>query len=106
MPSKPAQHRPIGRKPRQAHRLKTAERGYDSQWQRISKMYRRVHPECEMCGELATDTDHRIPFNGKGDPLRLQWDNLQALCSGCHDAKTAAQKANKMGKTGRDGGSF
>ncbi|MCC7419957.1 MAG: HNH endonuclease [Planctomycetaceae bacterium] len=32
--------------------------------------------------------DHRIPFNGPDDPLRLDPSNLQSLCRRHHGLKT------------------
>ena len=77
------------------HRSPT-ERGYDVQWQKLAKAYRQAHPLCEHCeakGYLkpATETDHIRPFTGLADPLRLDWDNLQALCNRCHSRKTATE---------------
>ena len=72
-------------------RGKTAERGYDSRWQRISRLYRRLHPECQWpdCDELAECVDHIRPFHGMNDPLRTDMDNLQSLCWHHHSVKTA-----------------
>ena len=68
------------------------ERGYDSHWARISRMYREEHPVCEICHDAPTvDVDHVIPFKGRNDPKRTRWDNLQSVCRACHRAKTACQ---------------
>lgn len=57
------------------------------------------HPVCAMCGAPATDLDHKVPH--KGD-VSLFWDmgNWQALCAGCHSAKTAREDGG-FGNTGR-----
>jgi 5-methylcytosine-specific restriction enzyme A len=65
------------------------QRGYCNRWLRLAEAYRAEHPVCEQCRDaVATDTDHVIPFCGLGDPLRLSWSNLRALCRPCHQRKT------------------
>jgi 5-methylcytosine-specific restriction endonuclease McrA len=44
--------------------------------------------ECQRCGSPASHVDHVIPKH-KGGTDELS--NLQALCSGCHTFKTAAE---------------
>ena len=69
-------------------RQTTTQRGYGSDWQRISKLKRQQTPVCEVCRvALAEDVDHIIPFSGIHDPLRTAWDNLQSICRTCHRAK-------------------
>lgn len=69
------------------------QRGYDEQWNRISRMKRQQQPICEICKDAAAeDVDHIQPFKGIGDPLRLQWSNLQSVCRKCHNAKTHGRK--------------
>lgn len=47
---------------------------------------------CEMCKRNeATVADHIIPTLVRWD-LRLERDNIQALCVSCHNQKTAADK--------------
>jgi len=69
------------------------QRGYNSRWDKCSKLYLAAHPLCKMCEangvvKLATQTDHIIPHRGD---RRLFWDhdNWQPLCESCHSAKTA-----------------
>jgi len=76
----------------------TAEqRGYDTAWRKLAKAFKSANTLC--CGCLsrgvvteARHADHIVPFNGIDDPLRLDWDNLQALCEHCHMVKTGKQK--------------
>lgn len=66
-------------------------RGYGGEWERISRMYRQQYPVCEICNAAPSeDCDHIIPFDGPNDPLRTDWNNLQALCRSCHNRKTRA----------------
>jgi 5-methylcytosine-specific restriction endonuclease McrA len=30
------------------------------------------------------EVNHKKPFDGIDDPLRLDWDNLESLCLPCH----------------------
>ena len=70
----------------------STQRGYDSHWARISRMYRAESPVCEICNDaMAVDVDHVEPFKGKDDPLRTDWRNLQSVCRACHRAKTGRQ---------------
>lgn len=65
------------------------QRGYTDEWVRMARMYRAQHPVCEMCQDApSVDVDHVIPFTSLGDPLRTEWQNLQALCRACHNGKT------------------
>lgn len=74
---------------REQYRGTKQERGYGGEWERISKLYRRSHPVCEICNAAPSeDTDHIVPFRGLNDPLRTAWDNLQAVCRACHNRKT------------------
>ena len=69
--------------------LTNTQKGYDSHWRKISKLYRQRNPICEACNEeQAQDTDHIKPFRSKADQRRTDWDNLQALCRKCHNTKT------------------
>lgn len=110
MPSRPKTHKPRGKGRSDRHRRQVedkrrgtaAQRGYDGRWQQVRRAYWQAHPYCEPCWERGMirteangyriDVDHRVPFQGKDDPLRLRWDNLQSLCRACHNAKTRRQK--------------
>lgn len=69
------------------------ERGYDSDWERLRSRKIRTNPLCEECERQglvvpAQDVDHIVPFEGRADPKRLDWSNLQSLCRSCHNRKT------------------
>jgi len=58
------------------HRPSAHERGYDSKWRRLSKLYLQSHPLCIEChrhGRLveATVVDHIVPH--RGEP-KLMWN--------------------------------
>ncbi len=65
-----------------------AERGYDSQWRKLSVQFRIHNPLCQRCKQsgratIADDVHHIKPI--KSHPsLRLVWDNLMSLCRECH----------------------
>ncbi|MCE5267221.1 MAG: HNH endonuclease [Planctomycetaceae bacterium] len=75
-------------------RANAQQRGYNSVWQRKSKVYLREHPLCAECQRrgrvtVATCVDHIVPHRGD---RRLFWDeaNWQGLCAPCHSIKTRA----------------
>ncbi len=72
------------------------QRGYDSKWvvRRTEKL--AADPLCELCktegyDEVAEEVHHKVPFKGKGDPLRLAWDNLESVCGVCHRKVTGGR---------------
>lgn len=83
-------------------RPSSSERGYDSEWKRLRDRYIALHPICENsdCREKAREVDHKQPFSGVGDPKRLEWRNLQALCRRHHALKTHKDKRNLCGGEG------
>lgn len=69
----------------------SAERGYDSRWQRYRVVFLAANPLCKPCDvkgrtSAATVVDHITPH--KGDH-RLFWEptNHQPSCKPCHDAR-------------------
>lgn len=76
----------------------SAERGYGSRWQKVSKLF-LSKPENALCahcrerGELNPSqvVDHIKPHRGDFD---LFWDesNWQGLCKRCHDRKTVKER--------------
>ena len=71
-------------------RLSPCKRGYDRMWERVRLMVLRERPICERCNvEPATDVHHVIPLDQSGTNL---FDNLQALCHGCHSRITRGEK--------------
>ncbi len=81
------------------HNKTRTQRGYGNDWLRLRKRKLQANPLCEECERkaetsgrltvaLAEQVHHKTPFNGVNDPLRLDWNNLEALCRACHRAKT------------------
>lgn len=72
------------------------ERGYTSEWNRLSIAYRKKHPFCVMCSQKGRDTltdlvDHMIPVVDAPE-LILEWSNLCALCRTCHGDKARFER--------------
>ena len=73
-------------------RASAFERGYNSCWQKVSKLFLAKHPFCEECERngkltLATVVDHVNPHRGD-EVLFWSESNWQPLCKKCHDSKT------------------
>jgi 5-methylcytosine-specific restriction enzyme A len=96
MPNKPASYRPPGLHKRQPDpRASAAERGYDRRWRKARLSFLADHPCCVTCVERglvaeATVVDHVIPHRGDAQLFDDQ-SNWQALCTECHNRKTATE---------------
>lgn len=103
MPMKPPIHGQAERQQRRreaeracdARRGTSAARGYDGTWRKLRQVFIRQNPLCAMCmqqGRIvpAKEVDHIRPHRGD-NALRMDWDNLQALCKPCHSRKTASE---------------
>lgn len=94
MPNAPRRFKPKGvstptRKPWHTTRGTNKERGYSTDWNKLRNAYITEHPLCERCEEQghvteATEVNHKIPFSGVDDPLRLDPNNLESVCTPCH----------------------
>lgn len=64
-------------------------------WLRLSKAYlQSVGYRCERCGRIAECVHHRHYIRQPGGwELRLEWDNLEALCSSCHAEEHGRKRA-------------
>lgn len=78
-------------------RRNSAERGYNSAWNKARVGYLKMHPLCVKCGEPATEVDHIIPHRGD---MKLFWDssNWQSLCHRCHSRKTYSENVETKAK--------
>ena len=67
------------------------KRGNSGPWRKFRTKFLSRHPLCAHCGRQATVVDHIVPLRYKTATLAdlLAVDNCQALCTPCHDAKTA-----------------
>ena len=77
------------------------ERGYGTAWVKTrARIMKRDHGLCQVCARkglvtVATQVDHIVnkASGGSDDD-----DNLQAICTPCHDAKTALERRVGAGK--------
>lgn len=78
-------------------RDKSAKDFYGSkEWKRKRREFLIEHPICEYCRmKAATIVDHIVPIRMGG--ALLDDENLQALCSSCHSAKSI-REGSRYGK--------
>lgn len=76
-------------------RPSACQRGYDRNWSKARKLFLIDNPLCVRCADrglivAAQVVDHIEPH--RGDRLKF-WDrdNWQALCTRCHNQKTASE---------------
>ena len=71
-----------------------------ARWRKVRAAYLNEHALCEDCGQwLADSVDHVTPLARGGDPF--DWNNLRAMCSGCHALKTASERVAVGGSNSR-----
>lgn len=72
-------------------------RGYDYRWDRVSRLYRRRRPLCEMCAAegVTTPVDlvHHIVPPEKGGPM-YAFSNLMSVCT-THHAQIHAEAGTR-----------
>lgn len=66
----------------------TAERGYGSDWRKLSERYRAAYPLCQVCEwkertRPATQVHHIVKVI-EAQELRMEWSNLLGVCEECH----------------------
>lgn len=78
-----------------SNRPNACRRGYGYRWQKCRELFLKQHPLCAICleqGKVVSSTvvDHIVPH--KGDKkLFNDSANWQALCTSCHNTKTASE---------------
>lgn len=92
---------------RRHHAAKTTERGLGWAWQKFRK--RIMRRDCYLCqpckregrATSATQVDHIIPRAKGGEMVDA---NAEAICTACHEAKTAREQGHKrLREVGPDG---
>ena len=58
-------------------------RGYDSNWSKFARMYKRQHPLCARCGHATEVPHHIVALDDGGD--KYDESNLEPLCRNCHE---------------------
>jgi 5-methylcytosine-specific restriction endonuclease McrA len=71
---------------REAKRGTPTERGYDSEWRKLSRRVRQLHPFCSQCGAVKDLTVDHIQSLKQGG-ARLDPSNLRVLCRSCNSSK-------------------
>ena len=78
---------------------KTAARGYDHRWRRLSERFRNDNPlcaDCEAAGIVrAAEHVHHIKPLEERPELRLVWSNLVSLCRECHQIRHSTGSLSK-----------
>ena len=69
---------------------------YNSQWRKLAKIHKQNNPLCVECKakgiiRAAAVTDHIKPTRLFPE-LAYDWNNLQSLCTQCHNSKSASEK--------------
>jgi len=70
-------------------------------WRKLRKWFLQDHVYCVECQKKSKKTpakvvDHIIPISQGGE--KLDPDNLQAMCSRCHNRKSAIEKNCNKGR--------
>ena len=80
-----ATHLQAVRKEYDSKRPSAADRGYDAEWRKVRDEFLRSYPYCARCGVRATTVHHVIRKDVGGSD---NWNNLEALCTRCHNSET------------------
>ena len=85
----------------QQSRASRHQRGYDHDWVTLREQFLEQSypwfcaisgPTCTAKNRMMTkdeiEVDHRTPFRGKADPVRLEITNLRCVCRSCHRERT------------------
>lgn len=78
-----------------------SRRGYTYRWKLAALRYRKHHTACAMfgidpkCTGVATCVDHIKPHGGEKRGF-FDKRNWQALCTGCHNRKTARERSSGL----------
>lgn len=103
MPDRATQYRTTRtvRTPSEATRGSRHERGYTNRWYAFAKLYLRAHPLCVLCAPrvvAATCVDH-IDNMGPLGERGYDETNLRALCTRCHNSRSAKDRHAKRRET-------
>ena len=80
-----------------AKRPGARQRGYDAEWEKLSKEVLQEEPICRQCKRRPSKiADHIRPIRDGG--ARLDRRNLQGLCWPCHEKKKVAERRRRAAK--------
>jgi 5-methylcytosine-specific restriction endonuclease McrA len=60
----------------------------DRRWKRVRRLKLAQTPDCERCGQPATDVHHKDE-RGLAGPAGYAIENTESLCHSCHSRITA-----------------
>lgn len=74
----------------------TIKKFYHSRaWKRVRQQVIQIHRgRCQECGKAGTEVHHKIPLtesNVRDPHISMGLNNLQLLCTSCHDAKRSKE---------------
>ena len=76
---------------------------WSKEWRKTAALYmRKSNHICERCGALAHIIHHRdylTPGNVNNPDIAFGWDNLEALCSDCHNREHKGGAVTAQGLT-------
>lgn len=84
-------------KPKHPPKKPTVERGYDSQWQKLSKRARELQPWCTVCGSTRDlQADHLpIAWERKAKGLAVRLQDVDVKCGPCNIKAGSARAGHK-----------
>lgn len=69
---------------------------HTAEWKRVRRYKRNLaRGICEECGKAGWEVHHKIPLTLKNFDdvqIRIGLENLQLLCTSCHNAKRSEEK--------------
>jgi len=77
---------------------KQDERYWSAEWRKLRHVFLRENPLCVKCEWPANVVDHIHPVTQGGQFYDI--DNLQPLCTPCHNRKSAKEKGGTTGLLG------
>ena len=75
------------------------KRYWSTLWRKLRKAWLKQSPVCVACGWTANVVDHIRPVSQGG--AFYDRNNLQSLCTSCHNRKSAKEKAGTTTQRGR-----
>lgn len=80
-------------RPAHAPKRPGRDRGYDWNWQKLSRRARRIQPWCSLCGTTKDLTgDHsEEAWQRKQDGLPIRLEDIDVLCRPCNSTKGRAR---------------
>lgn len=107
-PKKKKKKRKRGKKKKRVRTQKLKKRlaiKYPKEWNNAlrEKIRDRAGRKCEWCGKTEADNGRKLTVHHKDkNPTNCEEDNLEALCTGCHDLKAHSGKYRKYATVPKD----